>query len=283
MAEGGEIREIFDGLRQELENVSQTLTTQSVNQAVPNFDGTPSKFKEWIKAIDKYSILASLNNDKKKLVAYQTSTGAVSGFIERYIAVNQNCTLAELRAELAQRFAEIHDSRMAFSMLKFVRQGNQETIHSYAERILSIAKEAYQGMHIGPAIEQHMVDSFAEGLISPQLRMKILRDRPQTLQTEIHIASNETNLYNRVFGQHSHTQHKPMEVDHSKSLKCFKCGKRGHRGKDCKNVNSTENRRKIYCWGCGQEGHILKFCRQNENQEIKRLMGHGRGSRQNLN
>ena len=53
MAEGGEIREIFDGLRQELENVSQALTTQSVNQAVPNSDGTPSKFKEWVKAIDK--------------------------------------------------------------------------------------------------------------------------------------------------------------------------------------------------------------------------------------
>ena len=172
-------------------------------------------------------------------------------------------------------------------MLKFVRQGNQETIHSHAERIISIAEEAYQGMHIGPAIEQHMVDSFAEGLISPQLRMKILRDRPQTLQAAITIATNETNLYNRVFGQHNHIQHKasfePMEVDHSRSHKCFKCGKRGHRGKDCKNVNSTENRRKNYCWGCGQEGHILKFCRQNENQETERPMGLGRGSRKNLN
>ena len=208
----------------------------------------------------------------------------MSGFIERYIAVNQNCTWVELRAELAQRFAVIHNSRMVFSVLKFVRQGNQETIHSYAERIISIAKEAYLGMHIGPAIEQHMVDSFAEGLISPQLRMKILRDRSQTLQAATTITTNETNLYNRVFGQHNHTQHKasfePMEVDHSRSLKCFKCGKRGHRGKDCENVNSTENRRKIYCWGCG---HILKFCRQNENQETKKPIGHGRGSRQNLN
>ena len=53
-------------------------------------------------------------------------------------------------------------------------------------------------------------------------------------------------------------------------VKCFKCVKRGHRGKDCKNVNSTENHRKIYCWRCGQEGHILTFCWQNENRETKR-------------
>ena len=120
-AEGGEVREIFDGLRQELENVSQALPTQGVNQAIPNFDGTPSKFKQWVKAIDKYAILAALSNDKEKLVAYQTSTGAVSGFIERYISSNQNCTWTDVRAELAQRFAEIYDFRMAFSMLKFVK------------------------------------------------------------------------------------------------------------------------------------------------------------------
>ena len=125
-------------------------------------------------------------------------------------------------------------------------------------------EESYQGMLIGPAIVQHMVDSFSEGLISPHLRIKLLRDRPQTLQEAITIATNETNLYNTVLGLHNYTQHKPsfepMGVDHSRSVECcFKYGKRGHRGKECKNVNSTENRRKIYCFGCGQEGNNLKF------------------------
>ena len=104
---------------------------------------------------------------------------------------------------------------------------------------MCIAEKAYQGMLIGPAIEQHMVDSFAEGLLSSQLRMTILRDRPQTLQAAITIAINETNLYNRIFGHHNYIQNKtsyePMDIDHPRSLRCFKCGNggAGNKGKDC--------------------------------------------------
>ena len=71
-----------------------------------------------------------------------------------------------------------------------------------------------------------------------------------------------------------------MDVSHFRGLKCYKCGKSGHRSKECKTVNQTENKRKIYCWGCGQEGHVIAICRTRQN-EVKRTMGHGQGGRDN--
>ena len=38
----------------------------------------PTKFRDWIKSIEKYILLAGGDDDQKKRLAYQTSKGAVS-------------------------------------------------------------------------------------------------------------------------------------------------------------------------------------------------------------
>ena len=70
---------------------------------------------------------------------------------------------------------------MALSLLRQVRQKAGESIQNYAERILSLAEEAYDNQG-GDAIKRQLIDIFVDGLLNDQLKMKILRDQPNTVQ-----------------------------------------------------------------------------------------------------
>ena len=54
----------------------------------------------------------------------------------------------------------------------------------------------------GDAIERQLIDIFVDGSATDQLKMKILRDQPATLQGAVAVATNEQNL--RAHVQMSH-------------------------------------------------------------------------------
>ena len=63
----------------------------------------------------------------KKLIAYQSSGGAVSGIIQRYMTANPDNTLAQLKEQLAVRFSDVTDAQMALSLLRRVKQKQVES------------------------------------------------------------------------------------------------------------------------------------------------------------
>ena len=63
----------------------------------------------------------------KKIIAYQTSSAAVSGFIHRYMQANAGHTWDQMRAQLAIRFSDVTDVQMALSLLRQVKQKQGET------------------------------------------------------------------------------------------------------------------------------------------------------------
>ena len=223
-----------------------------------------------MKSIDKYAVLVNADDNRKKLIAYQTSSAAVSGFIHRYMQANAGHTWDQMRTQLAVSFSDVTDAQMALSLLRQVRQKAGETIQNYSERILSLAEEAYNNQG-GNAVERQLIDIFVDGLQNDQLKMKILRDLPDTLQGAVVIATTEQNLKNRVQLSHNTTQKEtPMEIDHSRGQK-FRYKNRFNR------INSAENtqsRRPVRCWNCGQEGHISRKCRKKEQNRPP--MGHGK-------
>ena len=77
---------------------------------------------------------------------------------------------------------------------------------------MCLAEEVYNNQG-GEAIKRQLTDIFVDGLTNVQLKLKILRDHPVTLQAAIGVATNEQNLRARV--DMSHRSSEPMEVDHS--------------------------------------------------------------------
>ena len=176
---------VFQYLAREMTNVSSALNAQGVSQIVQCFDGNPKNLHDWVKQIEKYCKLTGLPEARKRLIAYQSSKGAVSGFINRYMEAFPQSTWAELKTELAIKFSDVTDSRYALSLLRSIRQKPGENIQLYAERILSLAEEAFVGQG-GDVVERQLIDTFVDGLVgNDALKMKILRDNPDTLQVQL--------------------------------------------------------------------------------------------------
>ena len=183
--------------------------------------------------------LVNVPEVRKKLIAYQSSRGAVSGIIQRYMTANPDNTWAQLKEQLAVRFSDVTDAQMALSLLRRVKQKQVESIQHYCEQILSLAEEAYinQG---GDAVERQLIDIFVDGLTNDKLKMKILREQPNTLQGAVATATNEQNLRARVQMSHKGSNvPTPMEVDHSQG--------RQYKFNRFKKINSTQNRPSRCC------------------------------------
>ena len=94
-----------------------------VSQIVGVFEGDPTKFRDWIKSIEKYILLAGGDDDQTKRLAYQTIRGAVSDYIQRYMTKHPNSSWEDLKSELNIRFAEVNDSHMLSQC--YIRQNKE--------------------------------------------------------------------------------------------------------------------------------------------------------------
>ena len=277
--------------RQEaLVSISETQTVASI---VPNFSGDPTKYREWEKALDKAQTLLNAAPDKKMYYAFQRSSSVVSDFIQRFLdsADPRERTWTELRNQLTTRFAEVVDPQYALALLWRTRQGKQESVPVYGERLFAIAQDAYTAQDMtNPAIERQLVATFIDGLNNEQMKFKLTRENPPTFEQALIMAANEQNLLakfnlrKQVQPRWQEREETPMEVSRVRDKVCRRCGI-AHRSRECMQVNSVQlrcfncnspthlareckerpkNRSKV-CWSCNQPGHLSKFCRNRKN------------------
>ena len=113
---------MFEGLSGAIGTLATNVHAQGVCTKIEVYPGEPKGFKEWIKSIEKYTLLTKADGVQTKCIAYQASKGAVSDFIHHYITANPNNTWNQLRNELSARFSEIQDSQHAFTLLRQTKQ-----------------------------------------------------------------------------------------------------------------------------------------------------------------
>ena len=270
MAEG-EFVQIFDNLRQELVNVSNALTTQGISGSVLKFDGKRKQFREWMTSIEKFSTLMNIAPDRKKYIAYQSASGAVSEFINRCLTENPGQSWEELKYELRTRFSDVTDPYIAISLLRNIKQGKYENIQIYSERLMSLAADAYQGRRTLD-IEKQLLEFFIDGLYEDSLKLKLLRNNVGTLAQAVNMVITEQNLIARIKLSSTKVEREetPMEIDHSRKLKSFKCKVYGHKTSNCEKVSEVK-KKEIVCWGCGKAGHVIRNCRQFESKRKSKI------------
>lgn len=189
-----EIQQILQDISAYLKSVINTNETRDINNFVPRFNGDSKEFKAWLKSIEKYAKINDLNDESKKKICFQQTTGPVSDFVHRFLDENLGCSWNVLKTALTSRFSEVFDPQHALYLLGQIRQKEGENIYCFVERILSLAEDAYsadQAQNGQTIIEQQLIGFFIDGLTEDGIRLKLLRENPQNLQIALKLATTE--------------------------------------------------------------------------------------------
>lgn len=248
-----------------VDNIGQAFGATQIKP----FEGDPKEFKKWIKAIEKFALLKRVPDEKIKLVAYETSSGHASEFMHRYLSGNPGVNWETMKKELNQRFNAVNDPQHALQLLRTVKQEHGENVQIYAERLLSLAEQA-----VG-VLEIQLVGIFTDGLHSDRVRLKVMRDNPQTMTDAIASARQEINLQMRFqlrtgrdYFSPRDTKGEPMDIDHFRVRRDRQQHKRQPRPenkprvihKKVLAVDEHRPRSQITCWNCHRRGHFSFEC-----------------------
>ena len=91
------IQNASQGFSAQLTNLSTAISAQGASQVVGLFAGDSSKYRDWIKSLEKYTLLSGGDGPKTKLLAYQMSRGAVSDCIQCYMTEYPSNTWEQLK------------------------------------------------------------------------------------------------------------------------------------------------------------------------------------------
>ena len=251
-----------------------------LSSVITPFEGDAQKFKQWIKEVEKYSVMSGKQGHEIPMLAYITSKGSVGDYIKRYLdetdASEEIPSWNDLKESLKNRFAEITDPQHALAVMRKTRQNSNESVQLFAERLLQIAEDAYSNDRLkDPLIQQQLVDIFCDGLTFDYLRMKILRENPKDLESAIQIAMREQNLRQRLAIRGSNMTEIVQSNDNRRTLSNFDTTLPLLKDR-ADNLTSVETRhvepmeidhaRNSRCFKCKQTGHRARFCTQNKPQ-----------------
>ena len=276
---------MLDAINNQMTSLTTSVGAQGVAKIVKTFDGSePRDFKNWVKSVEKFVTLNRTPAEQTKLVAYQASQGPVSDFLKRYFEAHAGHNWEQVKAALRINFGEIVDSQHALLLLRKCKQKPGETVQVYAERLNSYAEDAFVDQPQGVR-EQQLVGYFVDGLKDDHLKMKVMRDNPDTFHNAITVATTEQNLRKRfqlrtghALGS-SHGQfsgQEPMEVDHMRPrVRCNFCHKFGHIVRDCRkrkkqmrvHATAVKYRSDIICYKCRGKGHIARECGKSKDEK----------------
>ena len=158
---------LFDRLGEQMLGLSQTIKSQGVTLDVTPFDRKAKDFKNWIKAVEKQARLNQLNEDQHKLVAYQTTRGAVSHYLDRALNDHPGYEWEQIKSTLSSRVAEI--------LRDLSGQG------SYAAEV-----------------QKQLVNFSIDGLWYDYIKIKVMRENYEILQDAVTTAMTEFYLRKRV-------------------------------------------------------------------------------------
>ena len=294
-----DVGEAFADLAAQLRNVSTFMAARDISNSVSVFEGEPSRFKAWIKEIEKSALFSGAQDESKKLIAFRASKGPTSDFIDRFLRERPQATWGEMKQELTVLFSEIVDQQHALTLLLKIKQKPRESIQLFAERLLTLSEDAFDrdgAGALGQGAEQQLVAYFIDGLWDYHLKAKILRENPATFRAAVTCAANEQNVQDRIqlrLGKPAREKERvdvfqgyrgepvrreePMEVGHMRPLRCFKCGG-PHKARDCRepgampagDVSRERKNRSVQCWECGGP-HFKKDCRNGKPKNGQHL------------
>ena len=137
-----ENKQVFEELNEQIRRVSSSLLTQGALNSVPVFSGKED-FAEWLQSIEKCQSIHGLSDKDSCQLMWAKAKGTVSCLIGRVLREQPETTFKDLKTILKKEYGKTVDRQQGFIQLTNIRQGREEDITSYTERLVLLANQAY--------------------------------------------------------------------------------------------------------------------------------------------
>ena len=192
------LRDAVQHVTNELQGLRSALRFDNISRAIKTFDGSQANLRNWLNEIEKFAYINRIDDNATKLIAYQSAGGKCSEFLQRVFQEYPRDSWEEIKEQLIARFGETTDHRQAFFILRNRRQKSDETIQPFSDELFTLSRKAYPNLRGHEAfIETELIEIFIDGLRSPELQLKLLRESPRTLMDAVKIALAENDVLKR--------------------------------------------------------------------------------------
>lgn len=180
-----------------MNNISTQLEINDIISKIPTFSGqNAANYRAWRKQL----LSAASEHDPvddalmRKLVS-RTVTESASDFWQEIKRANPNITWAEIQTAFRDRFANFVDRQIALQKLTKLKQEKKQTLHSFANKIVEIAREAYDDADYATAIvTRQLRDIFIDGLKCHKTSQILIRDEVADLPAALNRAVRQDLL-----------------------------------------------------------------------------------------
>ena len=219
MAENKEILlDIADSVKSLRNGVLASTTVKNAIQLVQNkttgFDGSnAADFTKWLAEME--GIHKTLGNDENQTLwaASQLLRGPALAYFQK---IRNTCTdWATLKGNFLTRYANLNPADKAKRQLKGAVQQKGESPTDFAERISTLAQQAYSDRLQEKEVVETITYAFINGLRDRRLQESVARKQPENIEKAHDFAVNELLLRDHLtqFTDNSRQQPPPEPMD----------------------------------------------------------------------
>jgi hypothetical protein len=196
-----EFRDAVQHVTNELQGLRSALSFDNISRAIKTFDGSQANLRNWLTEVDKFAFINRIDDNAAKLIAYQSAGGKCSEFLQRVFQEYPRGSWEEIKEQLIAKFGETTDHRQTFFILRnthYRGQKSDETIQAISDELYTLSRKAYPNLRGHEAfIETELIEISIDGIRSPELQLKLLRESPRTLMDAVKIALAENDVLKR--------------------------------------------------------------------------------------
>lgn len=178
------------------------------------FDGTsPEQFRRWLAEVDNMHVE---NGGIDKQTIRAASRLLKGSALEYYHEVASSLqSWAHFKKQMNERYKHLDDADLSKQKLMTLTQRNNETIPQYAERLRTVAHQAYRDQLKESNVAAIITKAFINGILDRSLQEKVARRRPKDLNDAQTAAMDELKIITEVSMYTDHSR-----VDRPEPMDC---------------------------------------------------------------
>ena len=185
---------------------------QSIDKTF-TFDGSSADaFTKWLRMMDDIFDSVDQNDNKTTYAASKTLKGTALDFFRD--TKRQVSTWPQIREAMTARYAYLNPVTRSKQKIRTALQRTNETISDFAERLRTLAEQAYADRHEEKEVIETLTIAFINGLRDRRLQESIARKMPTSLGEAYKLALHEQQVRDHLsmFKDNSNIP-EPMDCD----------------------------------------------------------------------